>query len=189
MGYNAGTGVTTGYNNTLIGHEAGNGVSTGHGNTFIGHGAGQNSTSTGSNNTFLGNGAFAGQGGSLANNVVLGNSSVSTLRCQQTSITGLSDQRDKTDIVDLTDGLSLVNLLKPRKFTWAMREPSDNDGTTEIGFIAQELDTAFGAKNDYVHIVDKFNPDRLEAAPAKLIPILVKAIQELSTKVTALEAA
>ena len=69
-----------------------------------------------------------------------------------------------------------------------MRTPSANDGKTEIGFIAQELDTAFGSKNDYVGIVDKENPDRLEAAYGRFIPILVKAVQELSLKVTALEA-
>ena len=33
------------------------------------------------------------------------------------------------------------------------------------------------------------NPDRLEALQGNLIPLLVKAIQELSAKVTALEAA
>jgi len=32
------------------------------------------------------------------------------------------------------------------------------------------------------------NPDRLEASYGKLVPILTKAIQELSAKVTALEA-
>ena len=32
------------------------------------------------------------------------------------------------------------------------------------------------------------NPDKLEASYGKLVPILVKAIQELSTKITALEA-
>ena len=32
------------------------------------------------------------------------------------------------------------------------------------------------------------NPEKLEAKQGNLIPVLVKAIQELSTKVTALEA-
>ena len=69
-----------------------------------------------------------------------------------------------------------------------MRQPSANDGTTHLGFIAQELDEAVGDKNDYIHIVDKFNPDQLCASYSRLIPIMVKAIQELSVKVTALEA-
>ena len=45
-----------------------------------------------------------------------------------------------------------------------------------------------GDKNDYIHIVDKFNPDQLCASYSRLIPIMVKAIQELSVKVPALEA-
>ena len=32
------------------------------------------------------------------------------------------------------------------------------------------------------------NPDKLEAAPMKMFPVLVKAVQELSAKVEALEA-
>ena len=32
-----------------------------------------------------------------------------------------------------------------------MRQPSDNNGKTQLGFIAQELDKALGNKNDYIH--------------------------------------
>ena len=119
--------------------------------------------------------------------ITLGDSSIGSLRCQQTSITGLSDERDKTDIEDLSIGLDFVNTLRPRKFTWAMREPSANDGKTQTGFIAQELQTAVGSI-DYLNLVMDDNPEKLEATPANLIPIMVKAIQELSVKVTALEA-
>ena len=111
------------------------------------------------------------------------------MRCQVQTISALSDERDKTDIVDLEDGLDVIDSLRPRKFTWAMRKPSANNGKTETGFIAQELDTALGTKNDYIHAVDKTNPDKLEAAYSRLIPILVKAVQELSAKVAVLEAA
>ena len=69
-----------------------------------------------------------------------------------------------------------------------MREPSDNDGKTELGFIAQEIDEVLGNKNDYIGAVYKGNLDKLEASYGKFVPILVKAVQELSTKVTALEA-
>ena len=104
------------------------------------------------------------------------------------TISALSDERDKKDIVDSEDGLDLINALRPRKFTWAMREPSDNDGKTELGFIAQEIDEVLGNKNDYIGAVYKGNLDKLEASYGKFVPILVKAVQELSTKVTALEA-
>ena len=70
-----------------------------------------------------------------------------------------------------------------------MREESSLNGKTDIGFIAQELDTAFGTSNDYVRIVSKEDPNKLAVAQGQLLPILVKALQELSAKVAALEAA
>jgi hypothetical protein len=158
---------------------------TGGDNTAIGRNAGS-SIGAGTNNTCVGFGALPSSG-NASNVITLGNSSVGTLRCQVTSITGLSDERDKTAIEDLPIGLDFINTLKPRKFTWAMREPSANDGKTETGFIAQELQTSVGSI-DYLGLVMNDNPEKLEAAPAKLIPILVKAVQELSAKVTALEA-
>ena len=68
-----------------------------------------------------------------------------------------------------------------------MREESANNGKTEIGFIAQELDAAFGNSNDYVKIVGKEDPDKWVAAQGKLIPILVNAVKELSAENTALK--
>ena len=68
-----------------------------------------------------------------------------------------------------------------------MREPSANDGKTQIGFIAQELDEDLGEKNNIINAMDKLNPDKQHAAPSNLIPVLVKAVQELSVKVKTLE--
>jgi hypothetical protein len=59
----------------------------------------------------------------------------------------------------------------------------------EAGFIAQELDESqqkFDAE-EYLQLVLKDNPEKLEAAMGKLMPSMVKAIQELSAKVTELE--
>ena len=67
-----------------------------------------------------------------------------------------------------------------------MREPTSLDGRTETGFIAQELQSAEGSI-DYLHLVYDVNPEKLEASQGKLIPVLVKAIQELSAKVKELE--
>ena len=185
VGHNAAHNASSAANLVCIGTDAGNSITSGGNNTFVGRNAGTSIT-TGSNNTILGAGANASN--TTSNTVVLGNSSISALRCQVQTISSLSDERDKTNIVDSEDGLNLINLLKPRKFTWAMRETSDNDGKTELGFIAQELASALGDKNDYIHAVDKEDPDKLLASYGRLIPILVKSIQELSVKVTALEA-
>ena len=59
----------------------------------------------------------------------------------------------------------------------------------EAGFIAQDFQQVQKDNDaDYLKLVMDENPDRLEASYGKLVPILVKAIQELSTKVKALEA-
>jgi hypothetical protein len=121
----------------------------------------------------------------VSNEIVLGNSSNSVLRAAVSTISSLSDARDKTDVVALPVGLDFVNALNPVKFTWEQREPNSvKDGTSEAGFIAQELQQTerdFGVE-DYLGLVYDENPDRLEASPGKLIPVLVKAIQELSAE-------
>ena len=42
---------------------------------------------------------------------------------------------------------------------------------------------------DYLQLTLRDNPDKLEATQGRLIPILVKAIQELSAEIEALKAA
>jgi hypothetical protein len=177
-------------------------------NTAVGSGAGYNLLS-GTNNTLLGFNAQASTT-TASNEFVLGNSSVSVLRCQVSTISGLSDARDKYDIEDLPLGLDFINSLKARRFKWDKRDAyfdrvRDEDGRAiEVavpkdgsrksnewneGFIAQEVDeaaTAAGA--DWMRIVHKANPERLEMAPGKLIPVLVNAIQELTARLEALEA-
>jgi len=155
-------------------------------NSGFGYLAGNNITS-GTNNTCIGHTAYASSA-TVSNEITLGNSSVTSLRCADTSISSLSDRRDKTDIVDLPVGLDFINSLKPRQFKWQTREGvSTKDGTVRAGFIAQELQEAqTGA--EYLDLVYDSNPDQLEVKQGKLIPVLVKAIQELSAKVTALEA-
>jgi hypothetical protein len=183
----------TGSFNTFIGSSAGCYVTTGCSNTFIGHSAGAPISSigvvTGSNNIAIGPSAIPSN--TSSNTITFGNFNNTIIRAAVTTITALSDARDKTDIIALPIGLSFVNALRPVKFTWATREGSEvKDGTSEAGFIAQELrETESDFKvQDYLGLVYDENPDKLEASPGKLIPVLVKAIQELSAKVDELEA-
>jgi hypothetical protein len=162
---------------------------TGSCNTFVGAYAATGACITGNNLTVIG---YNAQPSSFlpANEVTLGNSSVVTLRAAVTSITALSDARDKTDVTALPVGLDFVNSLNPVKFTWQMREPNEvKDGTSEAGFIAQDLQVSQEtAGADYLGLVYDADPNKLEASAGKLIPVLVKAIQELSAKVEVLEA-
>ena len=72
----------------------------------------------------------------------MGNSNVTELRCADTTISSLSDARDKTDIIDLPWGLDFVDSLRPVQFTWDRRvlTPEDKDwhmnGKKRVGFLA-----------------------------------------------------
>jgi len=188
VGYQSLYYATAGYN-TAVGAFALMGVSgtnDGVQNTCLGYTAGSSLT-TGDNNIVIGYNAQPAAA-TTDNSITLGNSSHTVLRCQQTSIEGLSDRRDKQDIEDLPVGLDFINSLRPVKFTWNMRD-GGQVGTKQAGFIAQDLDAAqqeFDAE-EYLQLVLKDNPDKLEAAPGKLIPMLVKAVQELSAEVKELK--
>jgi len=124
----------------------------------------------------------------VSNEITLGNSSIATLRCQVTTITSLSDSRDKSDIVDIPVGLNLIRQLHPVSFIWNMRD-GGKVGDPEFGFIAQELLEAQSAVGTTVpNLVSTKNPDKLEASAGTLIPVLVKAIQELEARLAELEA-
>lgn len=200
IGWGCGSSITSGSENVIVGGNSATSLSTGQQNVLIGQYAaasGTNDLTTGSNNIIIGYNAAAASA-TASNVITLGNSSISTLRCQVTSITALSDIRDKTDVNQIPVGLDFVKDLNPVIFTWNTRPvydkngkviPNANDGKSEGGFIAQELlstEEKFNTRN-WSRIVDAENPDKLEAAPGKLIPILVKAIKELSEKVDALE--
>lgn len=184
-GYLALSENLTSANNTAIGHKALR-QTTALDNTAVGHFAGESNT-TGINNLFLGRNAQGAAPGSN-NTVTLGNSSITTLRCAATTITAISDRRDKKDIQPIPAGLNFIKELNPVAFKWATRDGKKLN-TPEFGFIAQDLQQAQAITKIIVpNLVLAENPDRLEASPGTLIPILVKAIQELTAKVEALEA-
>jgi len=154
-------------------------------NSAFGRQAGDNIT-TGSNNTCIGAGADASSA-TVSNEITLGDTNISTLRCNDTSISSLSDGRDKTEIVDLPAGLEFLNTLRPVKFKWQTRDGNGKDGLTRAGFIAQDLQSA-QTNHNYLDLVMDNNPDKLEAKQEHLIPVLVQAIKDLSAKNDALEA-
>ena len=97
LGYQAGRAMTTGYFNTVLGGEAGKSITTAINNTCVGTSAGNGSITVYSNNTCLGYNAQTAT--NAGNSVTLGDSNISSLRCNTTSISSLSDVRDKTEIV------------------------------------------------------------------------------------------
>jgi len=104
-----------------------------------------------------------------------------TIHATSTSISGISDERLKENIVDLETGLTEVMSLKPRRFDW-----KDDDKKNVAGFVAQEVETVLP------DLVDQFKHNTLEDAKGvrvgDMIPTLVKAIQEQQAIIEELKA-
>ncbi len=98
-----------------------------------------------------------------------------------------SDERIKRDIAPTqVIGLDVINALEMKEFRW---NPNfcEYDGLNRIGFIAQNCEQA------YPEMVsespdERFDFDVKSVAKGELMPVLVKAVQELSAKVDLLEA-
>ena len=113
------------------------------------------------------------------NNVDVGSITVTT---SATAFNTSSDYRLKTDFKDY-NGLNLINSIKTYDYAWVI------DNTRAYGVKAHELskvipNAVFGEK-------DEINEDGSVKSQAvdysKLVPILIKAIQELNAKITELE--
>jgi len=113
-------------------------------------------------------------------------SSAGTIFATNTTISAISDARFKENVEDIDVGLGAILALKPRKFDWKDGKGKNIKG--DRGFIAQEFETVFP------NLIDEWKDNAPEGeAPYKsvrqdLIPVLVKAIQELTARVEALEA-
>ena len=123
-----------------------------------------------------------------SNRLVLGNNNV-TNAYVKTSIAVTSDQRDKTDIVDIGSdkGLSFVEKLRPVSFYYneSRDKPDVKTGFKRYGFLAQEVLALEGSDNV---IINDEDTDNLKYQGEALMPVLVNAIKELSAKVAELEA-
>ena len=103
-----------------------------------------------------------------------------------------SDETLKENIVDASNKLADVEKLKVRNFNWKESHHPSRADKKLIGFVAQEMEAVFPGLVDEHDI----NPQGRDGTPnlkkgvktTALIPILTKALQELSAKVTALEA-
>jgi hypothetical protein len=191
---------TTGSNNAAVGQVPLYSCTTGAGNTAMGHAA-LYSLTTGIKNLALGfdAGRSASPSGNItteSNRICLGANAI-TNAYVKVAWTVTSDQRDKADITNFTHGLDYVNELRPVNFVWDDRsnyEDGVSDGSkkksdVQLGFLAQEVqavETGLGIDNNA--IIDTEQLDLLKMTESKLIPVLVNAIQELSSKNDALEA-
>lgn len=198
IGSGAGYAATSSETSIVIGRNAGDFLNVGQDNVIIGPRNNAYSPSyplsavgafTGTNNVMIGANVKPSNFAGVNNEITLGNSSHTVLRCAVTTITSLSDKRDKKEIKDLSTGLEFVEALRPVEFIWDDRDEEGKHDVADFGFIAQDLKKAQEDANkaDILKLVYESNPDKLEASYGKLIPILVKAIQELSEEVKQLK--
>ena len=139
-----------------------------------------------------------------------------------------SDSKYKTKVADLSGALSLIDALTPLSFTWKsgeeaggvknpnygvkdangisstqewIREPQSFAGGTQVGFFAQDVQTAWKGQPFLDAVVKSNSRPAIAAsdgtvlaaeetflgiAEGNLIPVLTAAVQELSATVTAL---
>lgn len=102
-----------------------------------------------------------------------------------------SDRKFKENITPLNKGLEIINKLKPVKFNYISTTDNNFSEFDEIGFIAQDVEGALSTELFAKAVVKKLDEDKDDSAlglmTEKLIPILVKAIQEQQALIKALE--
>ena len=109
------------------------------------------------------------------------------------NIYNASDERLKENMVELTDGLSKIEKLKPISFTWKEGWDVNLDGKKEYGFGAQTTEAVDEMLVEPFSLDDAELNGEIIEKPLRvnekyIIPLLVKAIQELSAEVAALKA-
>jgi hypothetical protein len=109
-----------------------------------------------------------------------------TVFATNTTISAISDQRLKENIQDLDVGLDAVMALKPRKYDWKAGKGKDIKG--DRGWIAQEFEQVFPDMVDQWLDPAPEGEEPYKSVRADLIPVLVKAIQELKADLDATKA-
>ena len=175
---------TTGVQNTANGQRALYSNTTGNSNTANGVSALYSNT-TGSGNTAINPlnsaGTYAPVFDPVAENnrLCMGSTGV-TNAYVQVAWTVVSDARDKTNFAPVPHGLEFVKALQPTAYQFrTARDSEETNGGVRYGFKAQDVLALEGANPV---IVDNEDADKLRMIDTALIPVLVKALQELNTK-------
>jgi hypothetical protein len=204
---------TGGSSTTAIGTNSGCNVTTGTFNTFLGNWAGRNVT-TGSSNVAIGPNVTVADptvscqlaiGYFTGANWLTGNSTKaikpgagiidSADSCGTTgqylwslgnairwSASSPSDVRDKEVLGPVPTALPVITEIETITYKWKDRETNETQDEVIYGFSAQQL------RGVDPLLVDAEDEENLRIHDRKIVPLLVKAVQELSAKVEALEA-
>jgi hypothetical protein len=237
IGADAGDAITTAQRNVAVGYAALTSNQTGTGNVGVGVGALNDTTgglntgvgdlagyqiTSGENNTALGrdalrSGSPGGPATTDSNVVGIGDENIASFHCQ-VALTVSSDQRDKTDFVNLDLGLDFVKALEPVTYYWDKRakylNKNNEDGTPntdydldsvtpngthkedwmDVGFKAQAVQALqdssgyTSAANKNLLVSISDDGKQLGLKYEKFVPILVKAIQDQNAIIESLTA-
>jgi hypothetical protein len=205
VGFEAGDAISTGTDNTMIGKRAGDDQTTGNSNTVVGSTADTGSGSA-TGRLVLGQNT-AGTSDARATLGYNGNKVEIDLNGSDESWAASSDERLKENVQDATVGLQFINELRPITYQWKKKKDVPTDmpqykkgsnepsvgleyGVQYHGFIAQEVKAVIDKHDDVKdgQNIWKTGDDEVQKiAKGGLIPMLVKAVQELSADVEELK--
>ncbi len=207
LGFCAGTAITTGLCNIFIGANAGCSITTGSRNIVIGNALTNLCSGFNNNVIIMSNGLSGANGACGCNNVYIAacgstmfslsgtvNNTVQIGNLQTTNLyvnlpwTVVSDERDKTEMSNIALGLDFVRNINPISYKRCDRGTGQVNNQTRYGFSAQQILETEKKHAEKPVIVDNLDSDRLKLTIDYMVPVLVKAIQELSAKVEELEA-
>jgi len=207
IGYNSGGAITTASHILCVGADSGASITTNQYNTIIGTHANTKSDNTSDEYQIaLGYDVESVGASFFTFGTGTGSDRVYNQYTSNNSWTRVSDERYKKEIQDNTDcGLDFINDLRPVTFKWkekAELDPSFPDYDAErtndahpdklYGLIAQEVKTALDNHNitDFGGWSSITNGDHTHQGVSQemFIHPLIKAVQELSAKLTAAEA-
>ena len=206
MGVGALQSNTSGDANTAVGYQTLYTHTTGDYNTAVGRYS-LYFTTSGKGNIGIGGSTSTGTFSPVFNatthsdRIVLGSTAVVAAYVKVAwSVT--SDARDKTNFAPVPHGLDFVNQLQPTAYQFKAGargccDPETNEpipatpedelpsGPVRYGFLAQDI---LALEGDNPVIIDDDDPDHLKYKGEHLVPVLVNAVQELTTMVNDLQA-
>ena len=187
MGKNAGTAVTTGATNTLIGSVCHDNLTEGSLNTALGYNLAPSAVDVDSE-IVIGS-SITGAGTNTVRIGTGGGTATLSLDGSDTSWAAASDLRLKKDVANSTVGLSFLNDLRPVTFKWQHK----NEVAQDLPQYDVNSSAPIFGEGKAHHVLDGNNiwhedPDGTQQlSQGNLVPMLVKAVQELSAKIEVLE--
>jgi hypothetical protein len=195
VGTDSARSLTSGIKNVYIGTNSATGTSTGSNNVCIGYSASQYTGSDnysvclGSNTISTSDSISIGHDitNTTPNRIMIGNGTGSVYCDYNTNEVWhfSSDERLKKDISDCDLGIEFIEKIRPIKYRW--NRPNETITTQMYGFSYQQLKKVLDDnKIEYTGLVDEVNGYGTVGSSA-LIPVLVKAVQELGIRVKKLQ--